>query len=369
MRLSIGVMNPVARTLAVGAAIAFAAWGSPAAAVPSTELTISGAVQTPKTMDRDDLLALPALTQTVTFTSGGGSQTHTYTGTSLWGVLGGAVIQTDPAVRNDILRKYVIATGTDGYKAVIAAGEISPSFGNRAYSVAYDEIIGGVSQPLGGDGFARTVLPGDVKGGRYVSNLADLEVGSAHSVVAGTGGGQSTSFSVLGGVSTPGLTFDLEDLQDMTTITQTVSFLSGSTQQTRTYVGVSLWGLLDSVGIVADSSIKNDILRKYVVATGSDGYKAVFSMGELNPGFGNQPDMIAFAEVVGGNEVLLSGDGFARIVVPGDLRGGRYVSNLISLEVYDATAPIPEPGTWGLMAAGLGMLVLVLRRNRSPSRH
>jgi hypothetical protein len=36
---------------------------------------------------------------------------------------------------------------------------------------------------------------------------------------------------------------------------------------------------------------KNDVLNRYVLATGSDGYKVVFSLGELNPNFGNRPDL------------------------------------------------------------------------------
>ena len=85
-----------------------------------------------------------------------------------------------------------------------------------------------------------------------------------------------------------------------------------------------------------------------VVATGTDGYKALFSLGELSPDFGNQPDFIAFG-VNGGS---LNDKGFARIVAPNDIKAGRWVSNLASLEVYHATA-VPEPATVVLMLVGV----------------
>ncbi len=53
------------------------------------------------------------------------------------------------------------------------------------------------------------------------------------------------------------------------------------------------------------------------------------------------PDLIAY-EVDGG---WLGADGFARVVVPGDDYGGRYVSNLVSLEFIDAV-PLPEPAAY-----------------------
>jgi hypothetical protein len=106
---------------------------------------------------------------------------------------------------------------------------------------------------------------------------------------------------------------------------------------TDTYTGVSLWNLVQDAGLLTDPSIKNDLLNFVVVATGSDGYRAVFSLGEINAAFGNQQDIVAYADQKG---QLGSGgtDGAMRIVVPGDVAGGRYVSSLTSLQVMDVTA-------------------------------
>ncbi len=326
-----------------------------ASAARSTELVVGGAVATPAHYDLAGLSALPAVTQTVSFVAGTAPQTHTYTGASLWSVLSSAGITVN-ANKNDVLNRYVQATGSDGYRTVFSLGELNPSFGNRADLVAYSESTASGPAPLAGDGFARVTAPGDVKGGRYVSNLVDLDMRSSGSTVAGAGGGLSTAFAVSGAVDAAA-SFDLATLKSLPATTLTVG--------TNTYTGVSFWDFLNrDVGLALDSSVKNDVLNKYVVATGSDGYKSVFSLGELDAEFGNQPDLIAYDE----NGGSLGADGFARIVVPNDLRAGRWVSNLISLVVFTA-APVPEPAGWALMLAGLAVVGLARQRRRAaPGR-
>jgi hypothetical protein len=103
---------------------------------------------------------------------------------------------------------------------------------------------------------------------------------------------------------------------------------------TDTYTGVSLWTLIQDAGLLTDPSVKNDLLRYGVGATGSDGYRALISLGEIDPAFGNQPDIVAYADTSG--QLGPTGpDGQMRLIVPGDYAGGRYVSNLVSLRVVD----------------------------------
>ena len=326
------------------------------AAGPSTQLTVTGALSQPATYTDATLAALPAVTQTDTFQSGSGTQTHTYSGPSLWSVLDRAGMTSNSAVKNDLLNRVVQVTGSDGYRTVFALGEINPGFGNRASLVANRELVNGSPQPLGSDGFARVTAPGDVKGGRYVSNVVNIDLEKTASTAAGTGGGTSTSFTVSGAVQHAG-SFDLAALQALPSVTRTVGG--------NTYTGVSFWDLLNSTaGLVTNPAVHNDVLDMYVVATGSDGYKAAFSLGELNPAFGNQPDLIAY-DVNGGG---LGSTGFARLVVPSDVKAGRWVSNLVSLEVVHAS-PVPEPYTASLLALGLGGLALMQRATRvSPRR-
>src|SRR5208337_1498365 len=119
--------------------------------------------------------------------------------------------------------------------------------------------------------------------------------------------------------------------------TETATYLAGSTPVTDTYTGVSLWTLIQDAGLLTNPAIKNDLLGFAVVATGSDGYRAVISLGEIAPNFGHQPDLVAYADTAG--QLGPGGsDGALRLIVPGDVAGGRYVSNLVSLQVIDATA-------------------------------
>src|SRR5262249_2867402 len=116
--------------------------------------------------------------------------------------------------------------------------------------------------------------------------------------------------------------------------TETATYLSGAGSVTDQYTGVSLWTLIQDAGLLTDPSVKNDLLRFGVIATGSDGYRAFISLGEIDPAFGNQQDLVAYSDKLG--QLGPGGpDGVLRLVVPGDLAGGRYVSNLASLQVVD----------------------------------
>jgi hypothetical protein len=278
----------------------------------------------------------PVTTEPASYTAGGSPVHDVYTGISLWNLVsnaGGFVVSD---AKNDILRKFIIATGSDGYQAVFAAGEIDPNFGNRPYLVAYHDTAGQLGAN-GPDGFARIVADGDKAGGRYVSNLVSLQVGSIPAAPPGPGG-HSTAFYLSGQVAHPGAynAHALAVLHQNTT--ETATYTAGGTPVTDTYTGVSLWTLINDAGLLTDPTIKNDVLHDVVVATGSDGYQAVISLGEIDPAFGNQPDLVAYTDT-GGQLGAHGADGFARLVVPGDLAGGRYVSNLVSLQVLDATSP------------------------------
>ena len=144
---------------------------TPATATSSSEgvsptFTVSGAVARRATFDLAALKALPPITQTV------GS--NTYTGVSLWTLLNDSAVglKPDTALHNPMLSMYALVTGTDGYRAVVALGEIAPEFGNRPAIVAYS--VNGA--PLGRNGMARLVVTGDSKPGRSVARLAAIEV-------------------------------------------------------------------------------------------------------------------------------------------------------------------------------------------------
>ena len=342
----------------VGASVA----AGPAWAVPTTEFALAGDVLMPGVYTLPGLSLLPPATETATYKQGGAPVTDTYTGVSIWNLLGEAGLATNPTIKNDVLLHYVVATGSDGYRAVVSAGEIAPKFGNQPDLVADADTGGQLTPSPGPDGFARLVLPGDSAGGRYVSNISGMVVGAAAGAQS-QGGGISSRFRLDGQVAHPGV-YALPALRTLPATTETATYLAAGHSVTDTYTGVSLWTLLSAAGLVTDAAIKNDILRKIVVATGSDGYAAVFALGEIDPFFGHQPDLVAYADT--GGQLGEGGlDGFARLVTPGDIAGGRYVSNLVSLQVLDTTS-VPEPAALALLAPPL-LLLAVARRVRRGS--
>ena len=83
-----------------------------------------------------DHLPVPVQTVTVTFQAGSTVEQHTFTGVLLYDVLTLLRPRFDPAVRNDKLRFYVSAIGSDAYQAIVAWGEIDPDFENKGVLLA-----------------------------------------------------------------------------------------------------------------------------------------------------------------------------------------------------------------------------------------
>jgi DMSO/TMAO reductase YedYZ molybdopterin-dependent catalytic subunit len=88
--------------------------------------------------------------------------------------------------------------------------------------------------------------------------------------------------------------------------------------------------LLQEAGIKTDPAVKNDIVRHIVTVTGSDGYGAVLSLGEIDPEFGGDQAIVAFAQ---DGKPLDEKSGFARLIIPGDKTAGRAVSGIATIEV------------------------------------
>jgi hypothetical protein len=148
-------------------------------------------------------------------------------------------------------------------------------------------------------------------------------------------GGVSKLFSVSGQVKKPTV-FNLNKLQQFAPAQQNVTYFAMGLVVSESFTGALLWDVLNNApvgGIVTNPNVKNDILHKVVIVTGTDCYQSMFGAGEFDPFFGGSQIMVAYA--TGGQS--LGNDGFARIVVPGDKAGGRFVSNIAKIEVRDAT--------------------------------
>ena len=93
-----------------------------------------------------------------------------------------------------------------------------------------------------------------------------------------------------------------------------------------------------------DPDIKNDKLRVYVSATGTDDYQAIVAWGEFDPDF--EAKLILLAVTQDGQSLAAEG---LRLVVPGDIRGGRYVSLIDTVRLDRARQPqCPKHQFWWL---------------------
>lgn len=149
----------------------------------------------------------------------------------------------------------------------------------------------------------------------------------------------SPSFRLTGGVERP-MTVTLTDLQALPAEEVEVDFLSGSGVQHHRYTGVRLSTLIQQAGPRFDPNVRNDALHWYVRVGATDGYWVILAWAEIDPGFANKPVLVAYAE---DGELLGEMDGMARLVVPGDLRGGRYVSTITSITLHKAEPPAEAP--------------------------
>ena len=136
-------------------------------------LHVSGQILNPLTLTVNDLKNnYIAQKADVTYQSGDKTVTASFTGVYLRDILDAAQVNYNPDAKNDTLSMIIVATGSDGYQAVIAYGEIDASFGNQPVLVAYEQD----GKPLADATPIRLVVPGDKRGGRYVSNLVSLEI-------------------------------------------------------------------------------------------------------------------------------------------------------------------------------------------------
>jgi DMSO/TMAO reductase YedYZ molybdopterin-dependent catalytic subunit len=159
--------------MAISAAVPALAQSTPVAADATGSIVISGAVNTPGEITVAELQQFPVEDIEVNYLAGGEPQEHTYTGTSLFGVIDSLGLAVPDGTKNPYLATYLIFTASDGYQVIISGGEIDPGFGNHTYYLAWAED----GQALSGDDAPiRLVVPGDVKGGRYVSGVVSIEV-------------------------------------------------------------------------------------------------------------------------------------------------------------------------------------------------
>src|SRR5579863_4025972 len=111
---------------------------------------------------------------------------------------------------------------------------------------------------------------------------------------------------------------------------ETVQATNEQTRTEETYSGVPLMALLVEVGVPQKPKSKD--LRLYVVAEGSDGYKVVYSLGEVSPDV--HDGSVLLADSVNGRP--LADNGPIELVISGDRRPARWVRGVVSIKVKAA---------------------------------
>lgn len=135
-------------------------------------LRIDGAVTHPLTLSAEDLAALPQSDVAVTYLTGHGPETATYSGVAIWTILQNAgleAIDKDKATRT---AHVLWLTASDGYRAAIALGEIDPLLEGKPALVALKRD----GQPIAAKDMFRIALPGDRHGARNMHALTHIEV-------------------------------------------------------------------------------------------------------------------------------------------------------------------------------------------------
>jgi hypothetical protein len=101
------------------------------------------------------------------------------------------------------------------------------------------------------------------------------------------------------------------------------------------YEGVTLQALLLQAGVPQGDTLRGKSMTLVVVAEGTDGYRAAFSVAELDGDFSGAQVLVA--DTVDGKP-LATGEGPLRLVVPGDKVQARAVRMLKSITVVNAGA-------------------------------
>ena len=118
--------------------------------------------------------------------------------------------------------------------------------------------------------------------------------------------------------------------------------------QSHSETGPTLWNVLALAagGIKVPPPTPNEYVGEpakqttlYVVIVGTDGYETVVSEAEIDPGFGNAPILLGWAEdgVVLADVPYNSTEfkGPAQLVVPTDTHGGRYANQICRIKVVN----------------------------------
>ena len=275
-------------------------------------LTVSGTVATPTTYTLSQLQALPQTTFSLTRPSWWReSHTDTDQGVPVEDLVNAAQ-PTLPAAKNALLRVTVAISSTWGRSVTFALGELNPSFGNHPAYLALQQDGHQLPAP-------ELVVPGDTAPARSLEAVDRINIAvqnptpttpPAFGAVTVEDGPRTTVLTSTELAALPARTLD-------------VTFQAGTTTQHHVETGPTLQDVLHAAHIHSG-------LNTWVAAVGSDGYVATVTPAEA--WVGARPLLISLNE--DGTPLTQP-----RLVTDGDVKGGRYVSDIVDLVVGQAPPP------------------------------
>lgn len=308
------VWTSVLAAAAVAASVLAAA--IPAAASESHSarpvLEVGGEVSSPTAYTAAQLAALPQTTVTLTI---GGRQV-TDTGVLLETLVSDAAPAYPASLlntKNELLRVTVTVHGADRNAVTFAVGELDPNFGDHPALLALTQ--DGRPIPRGPD----LVVPGDRPPVRSVPQVSQLTVGIATAPATNTAPAARSPVEVIDGKHV--VTLSAARLAQLPEETLQVSFEGPGGLQSDTETGPPLLEVLALAGI-------RPTPNTWVAAVGDDNYVATVTPAEQL--VGGRPLQLSLAE----NGAVLAQP---RLVTDGDVKGGRYVSDIV--DIYVGTGP------------------------------
>lgn len=147
------------------------AGGAPSVVAADAGIAIDGQVQKTEHLTVSDLQALAPTSISVSFVTGHGQETGTYTGVLLWTLLTNAAI-VDADQKQHLRHTIFVTSGADQYVVALSIGELDPKFEGKSVIIAYSKD----GKPLDAEDGLRLIVPGDAHGGRAVKDVAHIEV-------------------------------------------------------------------------------------------------------------------------------------------------------------------------------------------------
>jgi hypothetical protein len=304
-------------------------------------LDVHGAVGEPVNLTAQSLAALPTTTMTtargtftgvpleyLVFTS-----TESPVGTPASSTLsaaapGAATLALPNQTKNPLLAAVLTATGTDGKPLAVALGEVDQGFGN------HPALLTGI-----GSGFPTLVFPGDLDDSRTVKDVYDVNVTVVDPATLDTppqaGDPAAAGTSIVVRKNRGGATMQTlwkSQLDALPQVTLDVTFQAGGTTHD-TEVGPSLRSVVNSLpfeprrdtAVWATGSASSP-------GPGNASYSGAVTLAE--DGTGGRPLLLATIEHTPGNPNATTTN-TPRLVPDGDVKGGRYVSDAVTLTILD----------------------------------